>query len=183
MNNNPTIKRPILLKLFNKKKNQVLFLVFSIFSIAVMVMIFLFSNQPATESAALSNGLSDIIADFIADVINDDPSQKVAIFTFMQTFIRKLAHFTLFALLGFSLGSAALNIKGKKVYKKLSISAIIGLAYCITDEVHQLFIPERSGEVRDVIIDFSGIMFGILIALAAYKIICSVSKKRKSKKL
>src|SRR5699024_1438351 len=44
------------------------------------------------------------------------------------------------------------------------------LIYAITDEFHQLFIPVRSGEIRDVLIDFSGAVFGIILVKLFMKI-------------
>ena len=35
--------------------------------------------------------------------------------------------------------------------------------YAISDEVHQLFVPGRSGQATDVLIDFSGSLAAILI--------------------
>ena len=50
------------------------------------------------------------------------------------------------------------------------ISLIICIVYAITDEVHQLFVFERSGEVRDVLIDSAGSLLGILLTSGTLKI-------------
>ena len=52
----------------------------------------------------------------------------------------------------------------------------IGLLYAISDELHQSFIPERSPQIIDVIIDLEGNLFGILLVLL---IILGVRKARK----
>lgn len=39
---------------------------------------------------------------------------------------------------------------------------MICILYAISDEVHQLFVPGRGGQVRDVIIDSAGAIAGIL---------------------
>ena len=41
-------------------------------------------------------------------------------------------------------------------YKLVLISILVVLLYSISDEVHQLFVPGRSGEAFDVMIDTMG---------------------------
>ena len=43
--------------------------------------------------------------------------------------------------------------------KKVGISTLIGFIYSCTDEIHQLFISERSGSIIDVFIDTLGTLF------------------------
>ncbi len=40
----------------------------------------------------------------------------------------------------------------------LSLALIATLFYAATDEIHQSFVPTREGKLRDVFIDFAGIM-------------------------
>lgn len=42
---------------------------------------------------------------------------------------------------------------------------LIGTAYAVTDEFHQSFVPGRSCEFRDVVIDSCGVLTGVLAAL------------------
>ena len=37
------------------------------------------------------------------------------------------------------------------------------MAYSITDEIHQIFVSGRSGEIRDIIVDTCGSTVGILL--------------------
>ena len=41
----------------------------------------------------------------------------------------------------------------------------------MADEIHQLFISGRSGEIRDVCIDSLGVITGIIILLIIFKIV------------
>ena len=50
-----------------------------------------------------------------------------------------------------------------KQKNRIAISAIIGLLYAISDEIHQAFIPGRGPQIGDVGIDFAGVIIGILI--------------------
>ena len=49
--------------------------------------------------------------------------------------------------------------------KRFIISALFCLVYAISDEIHKLFVPGRSGEIRDVLIDFTGVLIGILFTM------------------
>ena len=57
------------------------------------------------------------------------------------------------------------------------ISFILGVIYAITDEVHQYFVPGRSCEFKDVCIDGSGVLFGIVLVRVSISI-CNKIKKR-----
>jgi VanZ family protein len=39
-----------------------------------------------------------------------------------------------------------------------------GVLYAVSDEIHQLFVPGRAGQIRDVLIDACGVFVGIIIA-------------------
>ena len=43
------------------------------------------------------------------------------------------------------------------------VSVCIVILYASTDELHQLFVPGRSGQVKDVLIDGCGAVIGALI--------------------
>ena len=45
----------------------------------------------------------------------------------------------------------------------MMISLLICLIYAFSDEIHQLFVLGRSGEFRDVLIDFCGSILGYFI--------------------
>jgi VanZ family protein len=40
---------------------------------------------------------------------------------------------------------------------------LTGVAYAITDEVHQAFVPGRHGAVYDVVIDAVGVLVGVYV--------------------
>ena len=64
---------------------------------------------------------------------------------------------------------------------RLAISCTVCLLYAASDEIHQLFVPGRSGEVRDVMIDFSGAVLGIALSMLVFLLICRIKKKRNEK--
>ncbi len=68
-------------------------------------------------------------------------------------------HFIIFLIFAFFLSISL--IKGKKYNKNwIFIAILIALAYAITDEIHQFFIPNRLCSVSDFLIDSAGIFVG-----------------------
>ena len=129
-----------------------------------MIIIFMFSNQPASESTKLSDGfISNTIVNiykfFDKDVTEDKLIEVKEIFT---TPVRKAAHFTIYLILGIliMLLMSEYNISNKK---QIFISILICFLYSVSDEVHQLFVFGRSGEIKDVFIDTTGSILGILV--------------------
>jgi len=91
---------------------------------------------------------------FYMSSIPDLPSNKLFLIDFL---FKKTAHILEYAVL-FLLWYRALG-------KKSPLEALsISIVYAFTDEIHQLFVPGRTGLLRDVGIDSIGmIIFAILI--------------------
>lgn len=115
-----------------------------------MILIFCFSNQKATDSTKLSNG-------FIKNTICKINSKDCIVKKYIKP-VRKTAHFCVYLILGL-LVMNCFNINKKYILYSL----LICLIYSISDEVHQIFVPGRSGEVFDVLIDTLGSFIGINI--------------------
>ena len=47
--------------------------------------------------------------------------------------------------------------------KNIGMAILICVLYAISDGVHQLFVPGRGGQVKDVLIDSAGTISGILV--------------------
>lgn len=47
-------------------------------------------------------------------------------------------------------------------HKSLSRAILISLFYAFTDEIHQLFVPGRGGQLKDVAIDSVGILLATI---------------------
>lgn len=87
--------------------------------------------------------------------------------------LRKLAHFTEFAILG-TLLTAACRSWGRR---EPVLPGFLGLVTALTDETVQLFVEGRAGMVQDVWIDFGGVTLGVLlVTLTAF----ALRKRRKS---
>jgi len=59
---------------------------------------------------------------------------------------------------------------GSKRYKGIKLALLICILYAVSDEVHQLFIPGRGGQFKDVIIDSAGVLVEIIICNWACRI-------------
>ena len=131
-----------------------------------MCIVFKFSSQPSTESSQLSGGITKTILNLFNVLEGKTLEQQSAI----ETVVRKLAHFSIYALGGILI-LLHVNLYKITLNQKVMISQIIGTAYAMTDEIHQLFISGRSGEIRDVCIDSLGVITGIIILLIIFKIV------------
>lgn len=126
-----------------------------IFFLLWNMLIFHFSNQ----SGMVSQNSSDHMLHFFGKLFPFiDINQGDSFFQIFSFFIRKSAHMFLFFIL-FFLTFSMLSFFLKK--NTLQISFLLVFLRALLDEIHQLFIPGRSGELKDVFID----MFGAFLAL------------------
>lgn len=136
-----------------------------------MAIIFMLSHQPASVSSSLSNGITETIIKAIEKVM---PGADFDIRDF-HYIVRKNAHFIAYFVLG-ALTVNALRKSGIHGFRNLAFSFCVCVLYAISDEMHQLFIPGRSGEARDVLIDSAGACVGIGVFSLLTKF-CSKKKK------
>lgn len=71
-------------------------------------------------------------------------------------------HFTVFFLLSFFL---LVTLTGKKKIKtkNIFISIVISVIYAVLDEIHQMFVPLRSPDLGDVLVDSIGILIAAMV--------------------
>lgn len=140
-----------------------------------MIIIFLFSNQTGNESQSVSDGVTRKIINIYAQVTNKDfnESQKEKIIANTSFFIRKLAHFTLYFILGVMM-YFTLNSYGIK--NRVICSILFCFLYACSDELHQLFSLDRAGRVLDVFIDSMGSISAILSIIAVRNIKQKISR-------
>lgn len=129
-----------------------------------LILIFMLSAQPAVESEVTSNAVADLIYRFYALLWGSD-TMDIALF--MERYvppIRKLAHFTEFAVLGILF---YLNFReyGRHPFR---YALICSLVYAISDEIHQLFVINRHCSAVDMLIDGCGAFAGIFLCHLVY---------------
>ena len=79
--------------------------------------------------------------------------------------VRKMAHFTEFAALGFQLALFLPPLRGPR---RVLRAVEMGFFAAFLDESIQLLTEDRSGRLQDVWIDTAGVLFGALVALAVW---------------
>jgi VanZ family protein len=57
---------------------------------------------------------------------------------------------------------------------------VMAFLYACTDEIHQIFVPDRGPGVKDVMIDTAGALAGIVIYLLVSRIAGAVRKKKQN---
>lgn len=141
-----------------------------------MVGIFFFSAQTAEESDVTSGGVAENVLSIFYPSFDTLPQQvKQQMISGINSTIRTLAHFCVFALVGFF---AFLALDNYQIKYKILYSQLISTGYAIFDEIHQYFVPGRSMQFFDVLVDSFGAICGILFCLLVKNII----KKIKSRK-
>ena len=143
------------------------------------ITIFSFSEQDGVKSGGLSRRVTLVILNVFGDYNEPLSEEQEVQVENVQHIIRKLAHFTIYAILGLLLMSLAetFDFTNKK---RIILSLLVGILYASLDEFHQSFIPGRTAAVTDVLIDTSGVITGILFIFLVLKIIQSKRKKKKT---
>lgn len=165
-----------------------------------MVVIFIFSSQTGDTSSNTSGTIVNfIVSIFVPDFDGYNATKQQDILDIITLIIRKGAHFTEYAILGFlsffttityMWKKSAFGLKKKygelfrlkrKIYGLASL--IFTCLYAISDELHQGFVADRSPAVLDVVVDTCGGLAGILVACVCTSLyIHSISKKIKGSK-
>ncbi|HWQ88481.1 MAG TPA: VanZ family protein [Desulfitobacteriaceae bacterium] len=121
-------------------------------------LIFRLSSQAADQSGALSTGLTQIIVGMLVTLA---PESNFDISQF-DHLVRKYAHFTAYLVLSVLVINAKRR-SGLKGWKWLFLALAFCLLYAVSDEIHQLYVPGRSGQIRDILIDGCGVLVGSII--------------------
>ena len=96
-----------------------------------------------------------------------DPHMSFATITAIHLIVRKLGHFTEYAILAALLWR---GLRGTFVGFSLGIIAaatfLITAAFAASDEFHQSFVISRTSSVHDVMIDCVGVLFALALCVA-----------------
>ena len=143
---------------------------YAILCIIWMLVIFWFSAQVADDSQEMSDFFVHLLdAVFSLDIMRNEIIRDMTSFL-----VRKAAHMSEYAVLAILFG---LTIREYKKEPWLLRALAATAAYAATDEFHQLFVPGRSGQLKDVLIDTAGGALGLgLLALILY-----LKRRRKMK--
>ena len=146
------------------------------------IVIFNLSAQSGEESSQTSAGFTERFCELIVPKFSgiDEAKRKETVES-LQFIVRKSAHFTAYFIL--SLLSLAFFSTVKRLKKPLYQAAAAAgfcMLYAVSDEIHQLFVPGRSAQIRDVLIDTSGALLAAAATLGIKYLLNRRNKRTKN---
>ena len=138
--------------------------------LVLLTLAFIWGNSLVnrTESQELSRSLMAEICAALENVgLHLDPQN--------DHWLRKLAHFGEFGLLGAEL-CALLFLNRRVRFQGFVNCAFAGLAAAVTDEALQL-VSNRGSQVQDVLLDFAGFLTGLLLC----GLLCGIIGRKRPK--
>ena len=123
-------------------------------AVTSLFILFIFSNSlaPADISGGASSRALEIVQNILAALRWDIPVT--------EHFLRKAGHFSEYLALGLLL-AATLRAYMPRAGMGIFLPLFAGLMTAVLDETIQLFVEGRSGQVSDVLLDFSGVLAGL----------------------
>lgn len=115
-------------------------------------VIFMLSNEGSDTSSGRSGAIVQTVQAWGVDTETD-------LLTFL---VRKSAHITAYFIFGL-LAYNVIRLYSWPMRRAVLVSIAIVLLYAISDEFHQYFVPGRSAEVRDVLIDTTAGVAGVSV--------------------
>ncbi|MBR6787762.1 MAG: VanZ family protein [Clostridia bacterium] len=156
--------------MLNGKKLRIARYILWTLLLAMLVIIFLFSAQKGEDSGETSGYIAQMVLRIIRPDYTFLPEEtQQALLERTDWIVRKGAHFSEYAVLAFIL-YFLLRTYPLKIYAAWAWLGATG--YAVTDEVHQLFVGERAGSMKDVLLDSCGAAAGVALAylLAKWKL-------------
>lgn len=138
-------------------------------AVVMMAVIFLFSSKNADQSNATSTPIAEKALEAYEALFGEAKMAEESWFSILHHLIRKAAHMTEFGVLTILL-AFHFKVRGFSGLKLFLYSSAAGIGYAATDEFHQLFVPGRSGQISDVLIDGAGAVTGAALFLLAIRI-------------
>ena len=128
-----------------------------------MIVIFYLSAQNGEES-------SDLSGSFVATIL-----QYLNI-TVDENVLRTFAHMLEFMGLSVLLFNATYATWEKKITPIITFTGTV--LYAITDEIHQIFVPERAFQVSDILVDSTGALIGVTASFVILNFLLYTKKRR-----
>ena len=146
-------------------------ILFGILTIITCIIIFIFSSQNGEKSGLTSRGFVRKIVEITGITNNLNEEEKEEVIENCQFVVRKLAHFSIYTILGINILGFVSTYKNLKLEKQIGTTLFAGFLYAVSDEFHQMFSSGRTASPKDVCIDTLGVLFGIGIFLLIKKLI------------
>ena len=143
---------------------------FFVLTAAMIIFAFVHSLMPAEKSSMESGS--------VFQLLNALMSRLNIGIELTEHFVRKLAHFSEYTVIGMLAATCAYSFDRPKPYRYSVYVLFTGLATAVADETIQLFSEGRSGQISDVLIDFSGVVTGMLIMMLCFKLYIQIRKRK-----
>jgi len=148
------------------KTQRVLIVILLIMILATLYFIFSNSLENVAESSAKGKSVMNVVAPGLEIFVGKG--------NVTDHLVRKIAHFVEFGALGVEL--MLLGIFRRRVhFQNITNCLFIGLASAVTDESLQM-LTDRSPLVKDILLDFSGVVAGVLFVLLLNCIVKFIKK-------
>ncbi len=155
-------------------------IVSSVLLLGWMVLIFVLSSENAGASANTSGQIIKKIAEVVnRDFANLPIAQQHSIIENWQDVVRTMAHFIEYVVLGFLSANTvrALKLKQNAIFW---LPILICCIYAISDEIHQYFVPGRSCQFQDIVVDTLGGVAGIVCFLVLMWLIKKIINRKQT---
>jgi VanZ family protein len=121
----------------------------------------------ASSDSFSANNTSRIIGPLVLWLFPNTSPETLAVIHFV---VRKIAHFTEYAILAYLAARAFRTSPRPAVAKRwLLIALTIVVVYALIDEYHQSYVPSRTASIYDSLIDMSGGLVMLLILRYRHK--------------
>lgn len=164
-------------RFFKANKTLIIRAVLIALIILVMSVIFGFSAQTGDESSGVSSGLMQALMKMVG--IDPEGLSEEAFIT-AERVLRKLGHFTEYAVLGALVCWLILTYNVKR-WLCVAFAVAFSFVYACLDELHQLLVPDRGARFTDVLIDTGGSLCGAAFAVCVVIVALAISHKKKKK--
>ena len=157
---------PTRLSTMMKSKKIAVSTVAAILMILLYILIFSFSEQNGEQSSDVSLKVSLKCVEIAETVSHSNWTQtfKQKLAVYFEHPIRKLAHFCEYACLGVLV--YLMWVPWMRQRRHLILLTILWVFLSAAmDEIHQLYVPDRSGAFADVLLDTCGGTFGMLMTI------------------
>lgn len=146
-----------------KKSRKIYIAVSWALVIACMCIIFSLSAQNGEQSSDLSDSFVTAILEWLNISIDEG-------------LLRTMAHCLEFMGLSVLIFNATYSTWETKFTPLIAFGGTV--LYAITDEIHQIFVPERAFQISDILVDSTGALIGAIASLIILKIIKIILERR-----
>ena len=146
-----------------------------------MGVIFYLSSQSAEVSSETSGSLIEALLKFFYPGFDGlSAFRKEELISSLQFAARKSAHCSIYGVLGVFSFLTFVSYRRIAYSARIFISLAVCLIWAVSDEIHQLFVPGRSCEARDVLIDFCGSLLAVFVMALFSRCVKSIYKRIKT---